>query len=345
MTTTATMRALQLQSPGCLAEVEIPVPHPGADELLVRTLTTTICTSDLHDIDHNPFHIRLPRVPGHEAAGVVSEVGSGVTGFDHGDAIAAHPVIPCRMCANCLRGFGHLCTRMGHLGLDRDGTFAEFFCIRADRARKVPPELARSTGSLLEPVAVCLEALERGSIHEGDSLLIVGDGPFGLIMARLAGDYHPARVIVVGRHDFRLRQLEGAFVINERDTRDVAGAVRSANSEEGVDVAILAVGNPAALDLCLTSVRARGRIVVFSAVPGAVPVDLFRLHTAELELRGACNDRDLIDSAHDRLVDRGLNLDSLITHRIPFVDWARAFELARHGKDSAIKVALTFTAE
>ncbi len=336
------MRALQFQSIGRLAEVELPVPEPAPEEVLVRTVAATICTSDLNDLAHNPFGIALPRVLGHEAAGVVVAAGRKVRDLQAGDRVAAHPVIPCGACDNCLRGLGHLCSNLGHLGLDRDGAFAEFFCIPAGRVRRVPPGTEMECAALLEPVSVCLEAIERGRIQAGESVLIVGDGPFGVLIARLALARGPGRVIVVGRHDFRLQQVPEAACINAKRERDVLGAVRDANGGSGVDVAILAVGNQEALDLGLASLRSRGRVVVFSGLHGPVSVDLFRLHTQELEILGACNDHDLIDKALKQLMNPRLRLNSLVTHRLPFREWPRAFELARNGKDQTLKVALVF---
>lgn len=337
-----TMRALQLQALGKLVEVELPVPKPGPEEVLVRTAAATICTSDLNDIAHNPFGIRLPQVLGHEGAGTVAALGAGVDQFKVGDHIASHPVIPCRTCEACLRGLGHLCSKMGHLGLDRGGVFAEYFCIRADRARRVQPGTDLPTAALLEPVAVCLEAVNRGRIQPGETVLVVGDGPFGLLIARLALARQPRQLILVGRHDFRLQHARHAVTIHEKRPPDALAAIRQANNGAGVDVAILAVGTQGALDLAVSSLRARGRVVVFSALEGRANLDLFRLHTQELELLGACNDQDLIDPALERLTDPKLELGSLITHRLPFAQWPRAFELARHGKDEALKVALLF---
>jgi threonine dehydrogenase-like Zn-dependent dehydrogenase len=337
------MRALQLCAPNVLKEVLLPLPQPASDEVLVRTVATTICTSDLNDLAHNPFGIALPRVMGHEGAGVVHAVGEQVQDLRPGDRIAAHPVIPCRTCENCRRGLGHLCARMGHLGLDRDGTFAEYFCIRADRVRRVP-ENAVPFACLLEPVAVCLEAVQRGRIQPGERVLIVGDGPFGILIARLAGRFKPGRIILVGRHEFRLRQVPEAIAINEKQSPGVIEAVHQASQGLGVDVAILAAGTQAALDLCLGSLRARGRAVIFSAVAGEARLDLFRVHTQELEILGACNDEDLIDQALACLSDSQLQLSTLISHRLPFSEWPRAFDLARGNKDEALKVALTFEA-
>ncbi len=342
MSANHTMRALQFQALGRLAEAQLPVPQPKANEVLVRTQAATICTSDLNDLVHNPFGIAFPRVLGHEGAGVVKVLGEQVRDLCIGDRVAAHPVIPCGACDNCRRGLGHLCSNLGHLGLDRDGTFAEYFCVPASRVRRVRATTEMPCAALLEPVAVCLEAVERGRVQSGDSVFVVGDGPFGILIARLALARHPARVILVGRHPFRLQQVPEAVCINANAIPNVVEAVLRANQGTGVDVAILAVGSEAALDLALASVRSRGRVVVFSAINGPVKVDFFRLHTQELEILGACNDQDLIDGALTELTKPYLRLDSLVTHRLPFKQWPEAFELARNGKDEALKVALVF---
>jgi L-iditol 2-dehydrogenase len=342
MSTPDAMRALEFQTIGRLAEVQLPVPEPKPDEALVRTGVATICTSDLNDLAYNPFGIIPPRVLGHEGAGVVAAVGEEVRGLRPGDRVAAHPVIPCRACDNCRRGLGHLCSNLGHLGLDRNGTYAEFFCVRQDRLRRIPEGTELVCAALLEPVAVCLEALERSRLQPGETLLVVGDGPFGVLIARLALLRQAGRTILVGRHDFRLGQVPEAIRINGLQVPDVVKAVRQANQGIGVDAAIMAVGNQEALELCLASLRTRGRAVVFSGLSGAANLDLFRLHTQELEIIGACNDQDLLDGALKQLANPKLGLCSLVTHRLPFDQWQYAFDLARNGKDRALKIALLF---
>ena len=342
MSLPATMQALLLRRVGCVELVEVPAPQPGPGEVLVRTMATTICTSDLRDIAENPFGAPLPRVLGHEGAGVVAAVGEGVEGLHPGQPVAAHPVIPCRACANCLRGLGHLCLQMGHLGLNRDGTFAEYFRIRADRVLPTPAGIDPAVAALLEPVAVCLEAIQRGRVGERDVVLILGDGPFGILMARLAARRGAGRVILVGRHEFRLRRASGALTIHARQTDDVLKAVRQHAGPEGVDVAILCAGSAEAVGLGLAALRARGRLVVFSAIPQAATLDLFRLHTQELEILGSCNDENCHQAALALLTDPELDLGSLVTHRLPLSQWRRALDLAARGKDEALKVALVF---
>ncbi|MBX3258021.1 MAG: alcohol dehydrogenase catalytic domain-containing protein [Chitinophagaceae bacterium] len=323
------MQALQLQGRERLVQVTLPVPSPADDEVLIQTKAATICTSDLHDISANPFGIRYPRVMGHEGAGVIVQCGAKVKDLAPGDRVAAHPVIPCGDCEECMRGLQHLCSRMGHSGIDRDGCFAEYFVQRADRVQKIPADISFATGALLEPVAVCLEAVYRAGDIKGKTVLVVGDGPFGNIIARIARKQGAGRVMVYGRTPFRLGMIPGA---------EILGTV----PERSVDVAILAVGSAEAAESCIKALRPRGRMVVFSAAHQPVLVDLFRVHVLELEIAGACNDEDKIEEALTCLSDRTLALENIVTHQLFFDNWKEAFDLARNGHDKALKVALVF---
>lgn len=323
------MQALQLQGIEQLVQVTLPVPAPAADEVLIQTKAATICTSDLHDIRSNPFGIQYPRVMGHEGAGVVVQCGADVKSLKPGDRVAAHPVVPCGVCEECLRGLEHLCSNMGHSGIDRDGCFAEYFAQRADRVRKIPDDIPFATGALLEPVAVCLEAVYRAGDIKGKTVLVVGDGPFGNMIARLAQRQGAGRVMVYGQTPFRLRMIPGAEILD-------------AVPERSVDVAILAVGSAEAAGSCIKALRPRGRMVVFSAAHQPVPIDLFSIHVLELEIAGACNDENKIDEALTCLGDRSLALEDIVTRQIPFDNWKEAFDLARNGHERVLKVALVF---
>ena len=337
------MKALVLEAQGRLAQKECSVRQPDPDELLVKTEAATICTSDLNDIKHNSFGIHFPMIMGHEGAGVVAAVGKNVTGFNIGDRIAAHPVMPCGTCSNCLRGLPHLCGNMKHLGINREGVFAEYFCIRADRARKIPNTMDYDVASLMEPVSVCIEALERANVKKDGTVRIIGDGPFGIIMTRLLRAYNPGRVILTGRHSFRLAMAGNGDTIHERETADVSEKVYQLTNGEGVDSAVLCVGTGQAVNTAITCLKARGTLSVFSAVTPMPAIDLFRVHVKELNLCGSCNDENYLDRALELLDKQELGLKDMITHRIPFDNWEKAFELAEKGKDEALKVTLTFT--
>lgn len=323
------MQALQLQGLNNLVRVEVPVLLPNADEVLIRTVATTICTSDLFDINNNPFDIEYPRILGHEASGVIVRCGSEVKHLKKGDKVAAHPVVPCGTCTECKRGFGHICSNMGHLGHDRDGTFAEYFVQRADRVRVLPKNVPFHLGSLMEPVAVCLQAIARGGELTGRTVLVVGDGPFGNIIARLAKRAGAGRVLISGKEPFRLQKVSGAEIVES-------------NPVKSVDVAILAVSSPDAVATCMTALRPRGRMVVFSSIEKPFPVDLFNLHISELEIVGACNDEDKIEESLQCLSQKDLALEEIITHQFKFEDWQEAFSMARDKHHQALKVAIKF---
>ncbi len=334
------MKAIQLQSIGQLALVDVAIPAIQADELLIRTGATTICTSDVNDLRGNPFGIDLPAVIGHEAAGVVAAVGAAVQRFSVGQRVATHPVHPCRNCPACRAGLGHLCERMGHFGVNLPGTMAEFYRVRQDRARPLPDEVSFKAGALAEPVCVCLEALAQARLPAGGRLLIVGDGPFGVLMARLAQKRPLGRVVLAGQMDFRLGFAPAGMRLNVKETADPVEAMRRANDHAGYDAAILAVGSRQAFADGLACLKPRGRMVVFSALPGETPVDLFAVHLKELEIVGACSDKDLFDQAIPLLRDPAL--DELVTHHFPLTEYRQAFELAEFGKQQAMKVAFTF---
>jgi len=339
------MKALVLDRPGNLQMKDMPIPSYGKGELLIRTKAATICTSDLIDIRENPFQIPMPVILGHEGSGVVVAAGDDVQGFKPGDEVAAHPVMPCKKCTSCNRGLPHLCDDMDHLGLNRSGVFAEYFVSRPDCVRKKPPNMTFTTASLMEPVCVCLEALERGAVKPDARVLILGDGPFGVLMAKLCRAKNPKQIILSGRHGYRLKMAAPAQIINSKELsqEDTVKAIYDMTDGEGIDSAILCVSNAQAVDTAIEVLRSRGTLSVFSAISGKTPVDLFRVHVKELTIAGACNDDNFMDEAMRLLADPSLGLGSIITHEFPFDVWKDAIYQAENGKSSGLKVSMVIT--
>ena len=318
------------------------MPRAKEGEVLVRTKAATICMSDINDINYNPFDIKLPMIMGHEGAGVIEAVGPGVGGFSAGDEIAAHPVIPCGNCDSCKQGYAHLCDDMGHLGINIGGVFAEYFTLRADRVRKKPAGISFAAASLMEPVSVCIHAINRAGIKSGGNTLVIGDGPFGLITCKLLSKSDCGKLLLVGRHPFRMNCVDGAVTINEKETKDIVAEILAHTDGKGVDSAILCAGTAQAVDTAIAVLRARGTFCVFSAIKKATAVDLFRVHVKELNLCGSCNDSDCMDEALRLISAPGVDIERLITHKLPFDNWREAFRLAEFAKDEAIKVSMLF---
>jgi len=332
------MQALQLTRPRTLDLIEIPRPTV---DVLIKTAVSTICTSDLVDIRCNPFDITLPVILGHEGAGTIAAVGEAVADIQVGDRVTAHPVHPCGRCVACASGLPHLCLNMRHLGLNLQGTFAEYFVARADRVRVVPSDVDYAVAALTEPVCVCLEALQQARMSPAHTLLIIGDGPFGLIMARLAAA-RGLTTVLAGRHDFRLAFADAVQTINVAHSATVRDALIEPTKGIGYDAVILAVGDRHAVATALDVLKPRGRLVLFAAIHGGTPIDLAMVHRKELEIAGSCNDLNMLDEAVGILDNEALGLPYLITHRFPIAAYRQAFALAETGQHEALKVAIEF---
>ena len=337
------MKAVLLKGQNKAELEEIPIPGCADGEILIRTKAATVCTSDILDMRHDIFSNPLPIVMGHEAAGIVEAVGSGVRDIKIGDEVAVHPVMPCYKCPSCKRGLPHLCDDMEHLCFNRPGVFAEFFTTRPDCVRKKPAGMSFAVASLMEPVCVCLEALNRAAIKEGDRILIAGDGPFGIMISKLAVSRKPKQIIQTGWFDSRLKTAaSNGFVqtINAQNSKDIVQDIMKLTEGEGVDAAILCVSSQDALDACMEALCSRGILVIFSALNGKTPVDLMRVHMKELTITGSNNDENFMEDALRLLGDPELGLNKIVTHEIPFKRWQEAFHLAEHNKESCLKVSM-----
>ncbi|MCL1859717.1 MAG: alcohol dehydrogenase catalytic domain-containing protein [Oscillospiraceae bacterium] len=338
------MKALVLETAGKLVMKECAKPVPKNNEVLVKTMAATICTSDINDINYNPFGIELPMIMGHEGAGIIEKLGDEVIDFFIGDEIAAHPVMPCGKCVSCKRGLSHLCDDMEHLGLNHGGVFAEYFTIRADRIRKKPKNISFAAATLMEPVCVCIEAVKRANITtEKSNILVIGDGPFGIMIANICELLYPGnKIIVSGTYDFKLNYAGNAEKININNYKsiEIADEILKRTNGEGIDSAFICAGTGDALDTAIEACRSRGTVCMFSAIHDKIPVDMFKVHVKELNICGSCNDMDYLDDAIDILSKS--KIAGVITHELLFDEYKKAFEIAGDKTSETLKVSMIF---
>ena len=202
--------------------VEIDRPEPGPGELLVKVLATGVCGTDLHIASHGDWigKAPLPEVTiGHEFVGEVIEIGPDVV-FTRkyprieaeirvGDRVCAEPHIPCGRCYWCLRGETNICADIGHLGVSMDGSFAEYLVVAADRCSVVPESVSNLDASGIEPVACAVRAVHRSRMTVGETVVVIGAGPMGQHVARVA-QLTGASVVVVSEPNTRRREIAAA---------------------------------------------------------------------------------------------------------------------------------------
>jgi L-iditol 2-dehydrogenase len=307
-----------------IEDVEDPAPEPG--EVVCDVLACGVCASDVID-----WYVRrkLPAVLGHEPTGVITAIGEGVNGWAIGDRVAIHHHAPCGECRRCRRGHETLCDRFRATALEPGG-FSERVRISAelvDELLPLPDGLDPAAATLIEPLACVLRAQDRAGLRPGDGLLVVGAGVNGLLQIAAA---HARAVEAVWVREPRPERLAAA---------ESLGAERHGN--ELIDVAIVCTPKPDAIAAAQQALAPGGTLCLYSPpAPGGPPAldgtDLF-LRELTVTASYSAGPGDMRASL-ELLADGLLEMDSLITHRLPLAETARALELQRSGE--ALKVVV-----
>jgi L-iditol 2-dehydrogenase len=323
---------------------EVPTPEPSAGEVVIRVRRCGICGSDLHF-----YHGALPPppvCPGHEIAGEVAAVGSGVTKLKAGDRVAVEPLVVCGECFYCRTGDYQLCPSFQVAGNSVDGGFAEYMRMPAYALFRLPAAIDYEVGALTEPLAVTVHAARLAPIRMGDRVLILGAGTIGLLAIASAKAAGAGDVWITARHP---QQIEAATALGA--TRVFAGPagqgeVSTAAHEQPVDVVIETVGGTAdTLNDAVYSVRRGGTVVVLGIFASSPSLAALALVVKEVRLVGSmtygrAGTRADFDIALDILARSPQQFRRLITHKHDLKDIARGFETANDKKSGSIKVAI-----
>jgi len=259
---------------------EVPVPSPGADDVLVRVEAASLCGTDLHIYHWDEWsaqRVQPPLTLGHEFAGTVVDVGRNVRHLASGDYVSAESHVTCGMCFHCRTGQAHMCERTQILGVDRDGAFAEYVVVPEsviwlnDRT-KLPPEIA----TLQEPFG---NAVFATGIHDlaGRTVAVLGCGPIGLFSIAIARASGAGRVLASDRVPFRLdlaRTMGATGVLDTAETDDVPEWFLEQNEGEHVDVVFEMSGAPAAIGDSFKIARNGGHVVLFGIPSRPVEIDV-----------------------------------------------------------------------
>jgi L-iditol 2-dehydrogenase len=322
---------------------EVPVPKVGPGEILVQVKACGLCGSDLME-----WYVekKAPTVLGHEPAGVVAEVGVGVTEFEVGDRVFVHHHVPCFTCHYCTRGFYTCCETFKATHLDPGG-FAEYFRVPALNVKrdvlKLPPEMSFEQATQIEPLATCIRGIERTGIQPGDTVLVIGAGVTGLMQLQLTRIYGAGQVFVTDFVPFRLemaRQLGADHVINADD--DVLTTLKALNEGRKADVVIVTAGSIKAMEQALTLADGGATVLLFgvSAPEATLPVSPYHLLFSEITLVGTYSCSHIETRQALKLIQGGrIEVESLITHRFNLAGVDRAIHLAaEHGQSMKILI-------
>jgi L-iditol 2-dehydrogenase len=334
------MKAVVLESPESLTYAELPRPLPAAGEALVQVAAVSICGSDLLRVFAAQAKT-YPLILGHEFAGTVVEVGSGVEPALIGKRIMVAPLIPCMDCPACSRGFFSACQRYSFIGSRRHGGFAEYCAVPVANLVPLPDEMDFECGAVVEPATVALHALLRGGVKPGDSVGVLGAGSVGQYVVQWARIKDAALIVATDALDGNLvlaKRFGAHLAINAR-TSDVAKETLS-SAPNGLDVIFEVAGLPETLMQAVQLARPRGTIVcVGNQTPGGtLPTRLIeQIVRKELDLKGTWMSYSAPfpgvewTEAAAAAQSGTLELRSMISHRIPLSELTQVFaQLKNH---------------
>ncbi|MBK8808192.1 MAG: alcohol dehydrogenase catalytic domain-containing protein [Bacteroidales bacterium] len=320
------MQAIIVKEIGNFSIENIPIPQPKENEVLIKMAITGLCRTDLKIIEVGHRDLELPRIPGEEVVGTISEVGPKLPKTLVGTRVYVYPGTSCGTCKPCLQGAGNLCKDMQIMGFHRDGGFAEYVIAPVQSIIPIPDECPFEQAVFAEPLSCCLNALELSGLKPKETIGIWGGGPAGALLARAAKALG-ADVTVIEPHLQRHSYHSKVF---------------ATVPDEYFDVAIVAVGSAHAYQEAIAHLNPRGRLVVFSGLSKETSmqnIDLNQLHYRECTLVGAygCSYRHSVD-AITMIHTKQVEVQSLISHRLPLSDLAIALDLVKY--KSGMKIIL-----
>lgn len=324
------MRVTRIHGAGDVRLHDEPVPVPGAGEALVRVTAVGLCGSDVHwwcEGGIGATSVSTPFVLGHEAAGVIA------SGLRAGERVAIDPAIPCGTCEHCARGDVNICPAVRFAGhAPEDGALRQYLAWPEHLLFPLPPELSDADGALLEPLGVALYAVELGRLQPGMSVAVLGAGTIGLAVIQLARVMDAADVIATELpslpHRLAAAESFGARVTPAAEGRE-AEAILELTNGRGVDVVFEAAGDGSAVESAVRIARPGGRVVLIG-----IPADdriAFNAATArrkDLELRVVRRMKHTYPRALELVRSGRIDVRSLVTHRLPLAETARALSLA-----------------
>ena len=337
------MKASRFLGNKTFAVTDLPTPHAGPGELVLRNQVCGVCGTDVHIYHGEPgsADVNPPVVLGHEYSGEVVEVGEGVTGFAVGDHVTVDPNIYCGHCSYCQNGKKQLCPSMEAIGVTRDGGFAQYSRIPASQAFKLEPTVPWEAAAMAEPLACCLHGIDLAGIQVGDKVCVVGGGAIGLLMVQLA-KLSGASQIVLSEPNEKRRQVGLQLGANAAldPTRPDAQEAFAQVLGGGANVVIECVGNVPAVKSAFQFAGKGATVLLFSVpkVDATFDLPLFDVYKKELTIKGSFVNPDTHARAVALINSGKVDFDPIITHRFTLDQLPEA--IAMQMSDASIKVVV-----
>src|SRR3989449_3232375 len=340
------MLACLINGPGHAEITEVPVPRLQSGEVLIKLAAAGICGTDIEKV-HGAYG--PGGILGHEVSGTIASVGDGVIDLRKSDRVIAHHHVPCYNCEYCQHGDHTMCDLFKKTNFDPCGLADYFRVPEANVTRgavvRLPPEISFEEGSMIEPTACCVRALDKAGVNPGDNVLVVGLGPTGLTQIQLLRKMGAAKIIGVDilPHRLEMARKLGADESIDASSRDVPEQVTK-STRVGVDLAIVSTGNQKAIQPALASIRKGGKLLLFGAPVQGSTLSLYVGSLFSRLISILSSNSWIYADIHRvlRVMSKGdIDLRSMVTDRFALREAPKALEHARTSRTAVKTVILS----
>lgn len=326
--------------PGLWLE-DVPEPKIGINDVLIKVDRTGICGTDLHVYEWDAWAqktIPVPLVVGHEFVGEIVEVGSNVADFRPGNVVSAEGHVVCGRCRNCLAGRRHLCKDTKGIGVTRPGAFAEYISVPMTNVWQHKPDINRDVASIFDPFGNAVHTALSFDVL-GEDVLITGAGPIGIMAAAVVRHAGARFVVITDVNEYRLELAEKMGVTTALNIRQ--GSIREVQQKlgmkEGFDVGLEMSGNASAFRGMVENMCHGGKIAMLGIPSERVDVDWNTIIFNMLTIKGIYG-REMYETWYQMTVmlESGLNIEPVITHRYHYTEFEKGFEVMRTGRSGKV---------
>jgi len=333
------VKAVMVEEPGAVRVVDVPEPRPGPDDVVLRVGACGICGTDIHIIDGEFPPTVYPIVIGHEFGGEVTAVGQNVKGFSVGDRVGVDPTLNCGACYFCQRGMGNLCERWNAVGVaNHSGGFAEYVSVPERVVYPIPANMSMKAAALIEPVSCVVRGFHRLQPQTGETYLIYGAGPMGLLNAQVARYNGASLVALIDINPSRLERAQKEFGFDHvatsyEDLKEIA--------PRGFDNVIEATGVTKVAEAAIDAVKRRGKLLLFGVCPPGekASYDVFKIYNEEISILGTMAVLNSYGPAIDILSSGAIDTERMVTDTYTLDQFSEAVAHVRGGKGLKVQVA------
>ena len=344
-----TMKAVVYYAPKDMRVEMIPVPACGANEVRIKVDACAVCGTDMKSYHVGNPRIKAPLVSGHEFTGLVETVGANVAGFAVGDRVVMATSVSCGECYYCRQGWRNLCQNVAPMGFSYPGGMAEYVtlperALQNGHVIKVPAHVPADHAALAEPVSCTVNAAENCQIQPGDTVVVVGAGPMGILNACVAKGLGAQKILLAEVNPLRLQQAApfGFDRLVNPATENLTQIVRDETGGIGADVVIVAAPAAKPQEDALNMVRKRGTVCLFASLPvgkSLLSMDSRPIHYGELRVVGTSDSTPAqVEKAVRLIAENKIPAAKIVTHVLPLDGILQAFELMQSGE--ALRVVL-----